>query len=106
MLPDSEHGPAGSAQLHCHGFISFTVALKLWSPIRFILLRRLGATRTAVPKATIDEYRNPLGAEDEVRASRQLLVSTPAGNMGASEDSNKTQLRARVSSRANGGHYL
>jgi hypothetical protein len=73
MLPDSDNKPASLAKTGVCVGIARSIALHLLRPVSSVSLRREVMLRATVPKAAIQEDRNPLPGEHDVGGPPQLL---------------------------------
>jgi hypothetical protein len=67
MLPDPNGQPPSLDQQRVGLCIAFAVAPNLWTPIFGVCTSGFRVQSTAVPEASIDEYRNALSRKDNIR---------------------------------------
>jgi hypothetical protein len=72
VLPDPDHAPPGSPETLVRVPITCSVALDLRGPVASVPLWPSHMERTAVPKATVNEYREPSTKEDDVGPHAQV----------------------------------
>lgn len=77
MLPDSDHLPSEFAQLAVCALISPSVRLDLVDPELPVCVRADSVLRAAVPETAIDEDRNFLAGENDIRGTGQILPVNP-----------------------------
>lgn len=73
MLPEAQHGPAGSVKSQVGIKISFAILINLRPPIFCVLLGLGGVLRTSVPKASVHEHCNMQARKGDVRDSTRAL---------------------------------
>lgn len=112
-LPESEYSPTHVHQTGCVAFVPLAIALKLRAPKR---LARFGHPReltigigVTMPKASVDEDRELLFAENDIRPARKLLSMKPISKARTMECSPHDHFRFRIATadprhlRATGG---
>lgn len=106
VLPYSEHIPFKQAKLLISAKIAPTVRDDLGLPVFPVVLGQSVASRTAVPKAAIDENRRSARWEDKVWLAGQVRVPSPAGDLRRAEQARECFLRGGVSFGANARHVV
>ena len=71
MLPNSKYRPSGSFKFRINFGIPFPVARKFFIPICLACLRADVTIGATMPKAPVNEYRQFLVREDEIRPADQ-----------------------------------
>src|ERR1017187_5492166 len=105
MFPNPQNEPPMPTQ-HCADFpISCFVRCNFRRPERHICFRHGTATlRASMPKATVNEYRNPLSRKDEIGFPEQLEIPPPTFDAIRSKDSDKPSFGRSVPATSNGHH--
>src|ERR1700691_4442196 len=67
VLPEPDHGPARRAERGVGGPVALHIAAQLRFPVPGIGRWLAAVLRAAVPEAPVDEHRDPLGCEHDVR---------------------------------------
>ena len=78
MLPDSEDTPATFAKDFPNLLVPLDVSIQFLLPKRDVALRNAPVPRAPMPKATIYEDRNSLGAKYKIRLAWQGDAAAPA----------------------------
>lgn len=73
VLPDSDHGPSGGAELSLIEAIALDVSGDLRAPIGGVGSGACSVFRTPVPEAAIDEDGHFLATKDDVRSAAQVF---------------------------------
>jgi len=106
MGPKPDDAPAGSAECPRAEPVSCDVAFQFWKPIIFVACRLATVFGASVPEAAVHKYHEAFAAKGEIRAARQWLVATPAGDSSGPEYGGEFEFRFSVSPRTNSGHHL
>jgi hypothetical protein len=69
VLPNANHAPSGRREPGISIRVSKLVRSDLGFPELAIRSRHRSVLRTSVPEAAVDEHRNALGAEHDIRSS-------------------------------------
>lgn len=80
MLPKPHDVPAGSLQRAVDKPVTRLVSGQFPAPERTVGFGFCSMPGTAVPEATVNEYRQPMRPENEVRFSEHPLVAPPSGD--------------------------
>lgn len=72
VFPEASNPPARLPELSVYEPVALDVARQLLFPKLPVVLRDVRMQRTPVPEASVDEHRNPLRLEDEVRPHDQV----------------------------------
>jgi hypothetical protein len=69
VLPDPKNMPAVRDQLGIVPAVALDVPLELREPVRRVCSRTDAVLRALMPEASVDEDRDPLAREDDIRAT-------------------------------------
>ena len=76
--------------------VSCDVAFQFWKPIIFVACRLATVFGASVPEAAVHKYHEAFAAKGEIRAARQWLVATPAGDSSGPEYGGEFEFRFSV----------
>lgn len=108
VFPHTNDTPSAATEKGGDAAITLAVAADFWRPVGSIRLGgvAVGATRTAVPEATVDEDNEAHISENEVGLAREGgVVKVPTANASADKMGPQAALRRPVSPRANARHH-
>ena len=105
MLPDPNHSQAPAAECTCNQVVPGPIRGELLPPECGVVLRLGRVFRASMPKAAIDEHREFVFRENEVRLSGEFESAPPAGDVMLPEDLNQPKFRITVARAANPRHH-
>lgn len=106
MLPDTHHRPARTSEAPGHAAVSCFVSGNLLVPKLLVGCRPFIATGASMPKASINKHSEPFTPKDEVRSSKNRLVTSPAGDALLPEQLAHRLFRSPVPSGLDSAHAL
>ena len=106
MLRNAEDAPAQLFQPKVNLAVAFTVTGDLGLPKLPVPFRGAIAPRTAVPKASIHEYGQPLLAEGEVGLPWELQMTSPSRDAFLTEELNQHTFRPFIALALDPAHHL
>jgi hypothetical protein len=86
MFPESQRFPSFRAQSSRIASVPEAIRQHLFLPVGPVIFWQPITTRTTVPETTIDEYRQTLAPEYEVRSAGKIHMSAPSRNSRFSEN--------------------
>jgi hypothetical protein len=105
MLSKPDHCPAGVSQCARNPLVAFAVTKKFFFPEPLVSLRKSLASAT-VPKATVDEQRDTIFGERKIWSSNQLRSPSPPSDLRLSQQSDESNLSAKISAALVRSHNL
>lgn len=106
MFPDPQHAPTVAPQRARNETVTGLVCRKLGLPEIGIVAWLRRVLRTAVPEATVHKHREPEPAEDKVRSTENLLISTPSGDAVSPHQIRECEFSRLVSPASDPRHHL
>src|ERR1700676_5008986 len=106
MLPNPHDAPAEPAEGAGHEPVPGLVGGGFFAPEGTVVNGQIGMPGATMPEAAIDEYREPLASENEVRLAEDGLMPPPAGDAVFAEQFGEDNFRLFVAAPANFGHHL
>jgi hypothetical protein len=104
VFPNADYLPTSSTECLVCLTIPFLVCRELFFPILFVAAGGPVAARAAVPKASINENRNALVTEDEIRPAWQVRVATPSFQPKFAKQSDHSHFGRLIAEFANTRH--